>query len=677
MEQIINEKYQIIEKIGSGGTSVVYKAVRLSDGFPVAIKVLRDELSDNAQQAERFIRESRTLHNLSHRNIVNILDVGRLEDGRDYIAMEYVDGMTLKEYILKKRRLSFDETVDAAVQICDALEHAHENGIIHRDIKPQNILLDRDGTLKVADFGTARLIDQNTLTMAGRDVIGSVHYISPEQAKGGIIDARSDIYSLGVSIFEMATGTLPFTGDDAITVAMKHINQSPRRPKEVNPDIPQCLNDIILKCLSKDPLKRYQTAGELKEDLLSAQRDPDAFTIRASRAVMPVTEGGDIMAKSNKNRGGKKSGSSSKNAKLQKKQFTRRLVIMITGIIAVLALLTVFFVWLFGDSGTEGPISQGSVKVENMVGKTFEEAVKWAKDAGLRTPQEPNYIYTYDVPEGQVMGQSVAEGEIVEKYSTITFDVSGGPEKVKVPLLKNMSEEDAKQAILNAGLIPGEVHYENTDVYSSLKVFKQSVEADTMVLRGTTVEIWIAKSSLLKKRVPNLIGRTEEAAKTAIADQNFSFGGKYDEYSDEYAAGMVIRQEPAPGVEFEYDADVQIKIYISKGPAAQYLGVVEIEIPEITVPTDLKITFMDDNGNEITVYDQEADSSTFEPGEKLRYEQNSFSPKKKVYYLYINGERTPEEYVMLFYDKDGNLVTIIEESTDNTENTEAQANRRG
>ena len=187
MEQVINNKYKIIEKIGAGGTSVVYKAERLEDGKLVAIKVLRDELSDNAQQIERFLRESRTLHNLSHENIVNILDVGQMEDGKDYIAMEYVDGMTLKEYILKKRRLDFDETVEAAVQICDALEHAHENGIIHRDIKPQNILLDKSGRLMVADFGTARLLNQNTLTMGGRDVIGSVHYISPEQARGGII----------------------------------------------------------------------------------------------------------------------------------------------------------------------------------------------------------------------------------------------------------------------------------------------------------------------------------------------------------------------------------------------------------------------------------------------------------------------------------------------------------
>ena len=651
MEQVINNKYKIIEKIGAGGTSVVYKAERLEDGKLVAIKVLRDELSDNAQQIERFLRESRTLHNLSHENIVNILDVGQMEDGKDYIAMEYVDGMTLKEYILKKRRLDFDETVEAAVHICDALEHAHENGIIHRDIKPQNILLDKSGRLMVADFGTARLLNQNTLTMGGRDVIGSVHYISPEQARGGIIDARSDIYSLGITIFEMATGTLPFTGDDAITVAMKHINQSPKRPKDINPDIPQCLNDIILKCMSKDPLKRYQTAAELKQDLLAAQRDPEGFTVRAARTtpVMPQTDGGEIMAQK------KKSGAKKRSVQ-QQKQFTKKLVALIGGIVVVLAALVLMLVFLFGGNGST-TTSEGNVVIKDMRGKNFEEAVKWAQDAGLRPQHEPEYVYNTGVPEGQVITQSLEPGTNAAKYSAIRFTVSGGIEKVKVPELKNFSEEDARKELEQCGLVLGEVHYEDTESYTALKVFRQQPAAGERLERGATVEVWIAKSNLLKKRVPNVIGKTEEAAKASIEDQHFVFGGRYYEYSDKYAAGTVIRQEPSPGIEFEFDTDVQVVVYISKGPAAQYLGVVEIEVPPIEVPTDMKITFIDENGTEITVQEEHIEAgSSYAEGKTLKYEQNSFSASKITYCLYLNGEKKGE-FVMIFYDKDGNLVS--------------------
>lgn len=655
MEQIINNKYEILEQIGSGGTSVVYKARCMDDDCLVAIKVLKDEFGDNEKQIERFLRESLALSNLSHLNIVNILDVGKMQNGKDFIAMEYVDGMTLKEYIMRKRRLNFDETVEAAVQICDGLEHAHESGIIHRDIKPQNILLDNEGILKVADFGIARISDQNTLTMAGKDVVGSVHYISPEQARGGVIDARSDIYSLGITIFEMATGRLPFVGDDAITIAMKHINQSPKRPRDLNPDMPQCLNDIILKCISKDPLKRYQTVAELKEDLLSAQLEPETFMIRVPKIAVPASaEGGQNMSAPKGGRPAKRDNPH------QKKLFTQKLVVMIVAIVLVLGGLTAAFILLF--SPDSGGVTSGSVTVEGFVGKTYAEAVEWAQKVGLRTPQEPTYIYNDEIPAGQIMGQNPESGTVVDKHSSILFEVSGGPEKAKVPLLSNMSEEDAIAAIVAAGLKPGEVHYENTEAYSALRVFKQSIEAETEVFRDTQIDIWIAKSELLKKRVPNLIGKSESAAKAEIENKNFSFGGKYTEYSDQYAAGMVIRQEPASGIEFEYDADVSVKIYISKGPATLYYGTVEIELPEITVPTDVLITHLDDYGQEITVYEQTVDIGTFEPGEKLTYSQNSYTTDVKIYYLYINNERVGE-FKMLFYDKDGNLVSKSE-STD-------------
>ncbi|MBS6475666.1 MAG: serine/threonine protein kinase, partial [Clostridiales bacterium] len=313
MENVIDNKYRLEQKIGSGGTSVVYRAVRLEDGKTVAVKLLKEEYCDNEEQVQRFLRESNALAHLSHENIVNILDVGQTEQGIYYIVMEYVDRLTLKEYIKARGRLSFDEIIDVVTQICEGLGHAHENGIIHRDIKPQNILLASDGTVKVADFGIARVLNQNTLTMAGKDVVGSVHYISPEQARGSHIDKRSDIYSLGVVMYEMATGQLPFEGEEAITVAMRHINQLPKRPIEINPEIPECLNNIILKCMAKDQAKRYQSISELHSDLLDAAENPDGFIVAGNSRGDSALRIGDEERSGNS--GGNKRKSGKKNAR--------------------------------------------------------------------------------------------------------------------------------------------------------------------------------------------------------------------------------------------------------------------------------------------------------------------------------------------------------------------------
>lgn len=650
MERIIDNKYEIIERIGAGGTSVVYKAVRLEDHALVAIKVLREELSENAQQVERFLRESKTLNNLSHPNIVNILDMGQMQNGKDYIVMEYIDGMTLKEYIQQNKYLNFDRIVELAEQMCEALGYAHDHGVIHRDIKPQNILLDKEGVARIADFGTARIVDQNTLTMAGRDVVGSVHYISPEQAKGGIIDSRSDLYSFGITLFEMATGMLPFTGDDAITVAMKHINQSPRRPYDVNPDIPKCLSDIILKCMSKDPLKRYQNAYELREDLLEAQKNPDGFFIYTPKTngVSDAEGKGETMGKSNKNKRRKK-----KQSRRERWQFIKNLAILVLILVLLIGGLTALFVSLFSGSG-QVHITNNDVTVENWVGKDYSQALEWVKRMKLRTPAEPTYIYSDDIPEGQVVSQSLAEGAVVKEHEQIFFEVCGGPQKVKMPLLKNLSEEDAVKAITDAGLVVGEIHYEKTEEHTSLKVFRQSIEQNEMVLLNTKVDIWIAKSSLQKKRVPNVIGLREDPAKEKILDNNFSFGGIEYVYSDTYAEGKIVRQEPGANVEFEYDAPVSVKIFISKGPAVHYYGVVEIDIPEITVPTDVKITYIDDNKKEIVVIDEQVvNSSTFAPDGKWRSSGDSESGRKRKYYLYINGVKKGT-YDMVFTDADGN-----------------------
>ncbi len=667
MECIIDNKYKILDKIGAGGTSVVYKAQNIQDESIVAIKVLRDELIENIRQVERFTRESRTLNELSHPNIVNILDVGKMQDGKDYIVMQYIDGMTLKEYIKTNDCLQFDKIVELAVQMCDALGYAHDNGVIHRDIKPQNILLDEQGNARIADFGTARVVDQNTLTMAGRDVIGSVHYIAPEQVKGGIIDSRSDIYSLGITLFEMATGTLPFTGDDAITVAMKHINQSPKRPKDINIDIPKCLNDIILKCISKDPLKRYQTTYELREDLLAAQKEPDTFNVFAPKVnVMPDDETmEEEVAKSN-SRSPKaprsKAGSTRKRKKKKQERFLRYVIILILSIIIIIGGLVFALVNIFStnDDGVK-PSQHQEIIIESMVGKTFNEAVAWAQSAGLRTPKEPEYVVSEVIPEGQVISQSLNVGDVVYKddYPTITFKVSGGPAKVKVPLLKGMRKDEAIAKLESVGLSIGDIFEVNT-TQQSLKIFDQSPADGEMVQKGTKVNIYIAKAEgQPKKTVPNVASKTLEEAKRLLEEANFEIGDIVYESSSDHSPDTVIKLMPEIGSEHEEDRVVSVTIYVSSGKESIYNGNVKIDIPPISPITDVRISYIDENGTEVVFENWTVtDDSFIEGGVWEHNHYDAFSSDAIKFLLYINDELYSESY-MLFYDDKGNLLSEL------------------
>ena len=267
--KILGGRYELLEKTGGGGMAVVYKAKCHLLKRYVAVKILRPDLVDNEEFVTRFKRESQAAASLSHPNIVNMYDVGQ-ENGTHYIVMEYVDGMTLKEYIRKEGRLTSKEAVRIASQICSALHHAHENNIVHRDIKPQNILINKEGTAKVADFGIARAVTSSTVTMAGANVIGSVHYFSPEQAKGGYVDKKSDIYSLGIVLYEMVTGVVPFEGDSAISVALKHIQEQVTPPGEINPDVPKSIQYIIQRAIEKNLENRYHDAAEMLHDLSQA-----------------------------------------------------------------------------------------------------------------------------------------------------------------------------------------------------------------------------------------------------------------------------------------------------------------------------------------------------------------------------------------------------------------------
>ena len=275
-EKILADRYRLVEQIGMGGMAIVYRAIDMRTGHNVAVKVLRPEFNQDAEFVGRFQREAEAASKMTHHNIVNLLDVGMDGENR-YLVMEYVQGKTLKELIQEKGRLNPQVAAQVTIRILSALQHAHQNGIIHRDIKPQNILVNADGHVKVADFGIARMADSSTLTR-GDSVMGSVHYFSPEQASGQAADARSDIYSCGVVLYEMLTGEVPFDGDTAVSVALKHVSEEPRSMRELNPAISRALDEVVMRALAKDGARRYQTAAEFAGDLRKAVVHPRAVS---------------------------------------------------------------------------------------------------------------------------------------------------------------------------------------------------------------------------------------------------------------------------------------------------------------------------------------------------------------------------------------------------------------
>ena len=442
VNDIIDGKYQIISKIGSGGTSIVYKAKRIADGQLVAIKVIRDEL-DNIREHERhFHLEAEALYKMSHRNIRRILGVGRWNDSL-YMVTEFIDGLTLKDMV-SDGALPIKQAVDYALQIAAGIEHAHRKNIIHRDIKPQNIIVANDGTVKIVDFGIARMTSQTTRTMAGKDVIGSVHYLSPEQARGAQVDNRSDIYSFGILLYEMFTGKVPFEGTEAVSIAMRHVNQIPEPPQSVNPDITSGINDIIVKCIQKDPANRYQTASELREDLLLYVANPDGFSVvKAERLqgresnenepeVMtvktrhPMEIEDDVYDEPKKIR--KKVSYVSDDERKKAHKIKRKRIIAITAsavVSLIIILLSIKLIpTLFGDDTKyperEIPYVSGYSKGAAVALLNVDEFSKF------------NYIYeaSNNVKEGDVIRTEPSEGTVVRVNTEISIYISTGPEKI-------------------------------------------------------------------------------------------------------------------------------------------------------------------------------------------------------------------------------------------------------
>ncbi|WMJ82094.1 Stk1 family PASTA domain-containing Ser/Thr kinase [Clostridium sp. MB40-C1] len=573
----LGNRYELIEKIGEGGMAEVYKAkCHLLNRF-VAVKILKNQYSDNAEFVNKFKYEASAAASLSHNNIVGIYDIGS-ENGINYIVMEYVDGKTLKQIINEKKVLKTDEAIVIAMQIAKALECAHNNNIIHRDVKPHNILVTKDGIIKVTDFGIAKATSSVTITNSDR-VIGSAHYFSPEQAKGSFVDCKTDIYSLGIVMYEMVTGKVPYDAESPVSVALKHIQEPVVPPKEINSDIPDSLNNIILKSIEKEPYKRYHTSNELFIDLEKIKNNPDSkITLENkeneyTRVMKPITEATTIINK----------GSYTKNVndedeeydededeeednykhKLLKKRpkisgKTKKIIISSLAIFSILIIgITAYFVSQNKLRSQKGK----NVTVPKIIGIAEEEAKKKVEELGLKFAPSTE---SSDKPKGVVIkcfpeeGKEINTGEVDE----IRVIVSSGPRVAAIPNLIDVEIEAAKEYLRTYNLKLGKTTFKYSNIEKN-RVCGQSPEPGTEIGENTTVDLVVSRGLEVKTvKVPNVVNKIFDEAMEILESSKLKLGTITKiPTSDESLDGKVSVQSIEPNSEVKEGTVINLSYY--------------------------------------------------------------------------------------------------------------------
>ncbi|MBS7194879.1 MAG: Stk1 family PASTA domain-containing Ser/Thr kinase [Lachnospirales bacterium] len=590
---LINNRYRIQEQIGVGGMAIVYRAIDEKLDREVTFKVLKEDYINDEEFIKRFSTEARAAARLSNSNIVNVYDVGN--DGNiHYIVMEYIDGFTLKELISSKAPFTDEEAVGIGLQIGAALEHAHKNGIVHRDIKPENILITKSGnigTIKVTDFGIAKATTSKTSPI---DFMGSVHYFSPEQAKGENVDTRSDIYSLGIVLFEMVTGQLPFTGETAVALAMKHLKEPIPDIKAINPNVSDKLVSVIKKATCKEPKNRYQTIAELVKDLkyvlaeihMSKKEKENVYTdetvimtkddVDTIRNSQKHTENNNKKNKNNNsNKNNKKQELSQEDADYKKKEKKVILAAIITGIVLILGIT-------MGSRMINNTLYAGTIKVPNFVGMTSEkaEALAVRKHITIETKE----IYKENVDEGVVADQSVKKGERIKENETVTLYVSSGSNSVTVPKFEGYMKSKAEE-IAEANNLVLVVEYVTSDELAGT-VVEQDIKEGEKVAPKSEIKIKVSSGGVDEEvKVPDFYGKTKEEAEELLKEIGLT--GKFiDGYSDTVPEGQVMDQ----GIDANSltTKDTVLTLTVSQGPnksVAEAQDEVTTLTPVISLPS--------------------------------------------------------------------------------------------
>lgn len=594
-------RYEIIKKIGAGGMADVYMAKDNKLGRFVAIKVLKEEFSSDENFLRKFDIEAQAVAGLLHPNIINVYDVG-IEGDVHYIVMELADGITLKEYIRNEKRLTAEDTVNFSIQIAEAIGCAHEHKIIHRDIKPQNILVSSYGAIKVTDFGIAKAANSNTMTSTA---IGSVHYLSPEQARGGFSDSRSDIYALGITMYEMVTGRVPFDHENGVTIALMHLQNDAIPPREINSNIPKSLEKIILKCLAKKPEERYQTAGELIVDLKKVFEDPEGSFVKMPVFVddSPTQLIGDAEISQIKSQIADRSIEKSElsNTEIKKQKASKqeegmvdgdeeediavsgkleKLVVILAIVVAVIIAIGIFS--FIGKASGLFKVGKNNVTTENtanVAGDTSTEEYKTttvpdlykltAEAAEEKLDAEKlkcqiEYEESDEVQLGCVIRQNIEAGREVEEGTTVIITVNSGEVKKSVPQVTGQTQAAATKILRN---IPFRVSVQEkySDEVAEGIVISQSPDAGKKAAKNSTVTIVVSKGSS-KVTVPSLTNYTQSEASRQLRNMGLVLGNVASEYNDDVKKGYVIRQGVAAGT--KVSKGTAISIVISLGAKA-------------------------------------------------------------------------------------------------------------
>lgn len=628
--KVLDGRYAIIEVIGTGGMAIVYKAQDLKLNRMVAVKLLKPELRGDMDLRRRFHAESEAVARLNHPNIINVFDVSA-SDAAEYFVMELIDGITLKQYMTQRGVLSVKEALHFILQILKGLEHAHAKKIVHRDIKPQNIMILRDGTAKVTDFGIARIFDSKDMTTNQANAFGSVHYIAPEQARCGETDGRADLYSVGVMLYEMLTGQLPYQGDTAVVVAMQHIRSAPRLPKEINPDIPDALQAITLHAMSASLETRYATASEMMDDLEAYRRDPEHFMPAfakqmydddgATKRFSPVSEPTpETPAKLQPNRA-----TSVKAEPANRKPMNLMpIVAAILSVLVVAAIVAAIWINILSpETGTR------EIPVPKLIGRTYQDV---SGDSELRfelVVKEEKYDSTYE--EGVIIDQNQPVGKIVKEGSTIELTLSKGKRSAEMPNYINWSYTEANNDLraLMEKTVSVVYDFEPSNTVQANKIIRTDPIAGQTITEGQTIRFVISQGTETDTfPMPNLLGQTEEQARSTLLGSGLNIGTVEYSVSEEYPAGCVIDQSVQP--------DVPV-------PRGMTINLVLSRAPETTPPTTDETSASPDPSTAPDSSDGAPSSTTLPPAVERSVDWTLLLPQGMDY---------PDQYLLEIYVND-------------------------
>ncbi len=599
---LLGSRYEIREKIDSGGMADIYAAFCRKTKSIVAIKVLKECFSNNAEYVDRFKREAEAVFSLDHKNIVRVTDIG-LDEGAYYMVMEYIEGTTLKKVIDQQRCIDEDKAVKYAIQICSALAAAHKKGIIHRDIKPQNILVDKEGDIKLTDFGIAKSI--STKEEQANQVIGSVHYISPEQAKGERVDTRTDIYSLGIVLYEMLTGVLPHTGGETVSVALKHINEQITPPADVNGNVSQAVNYIVLKATNKNKRDRYHSMDEFKNDLVLSLADPEGSFLDIPSVYKNAVK---------------------KPAIVKKKNMYWKVGILLLLVAVAASVVVICFTAL-------NPSASQTFVVPDFVGSTIDSAERGIDNLSVKTTYEPNET----AEEGTIISQSPEGGSRAVNNSTITLVISSGPSEPVMPDLSGMTLEEAKAQLDLLGLEISEdfIVYDFEQDMPPGIVVSQLPEPDAPITQTAAVSLTVSKENPESTAVmPGLKDKLVNEAIALLDESGFTNCFVYEEDS-ELKEGTVIRQTPEQGIQTSYTDDVYITI--SKYKNQYFKGKVTANIDITEKESKVKVVLKDVINGQTVNFTKE---SIEDLGKLfLNIDLTSASGGSKNVIIYVNGQQ--------------------------------------